>query len=83
MTHIEGTHLTVAAMADQEVAVVMHYDNIRVTHITMTPDEARAHAADIIAAAGRAENPRATRIIRTEPDYREGPEWYNRHDERL
>ncbi len=83
MTHIEGTHLTVAATPDQEVAVVMHYDAIRVAHVSLTPDEARAHAADIIAAAGRAENPRAARIIRTEPDYREGPEWFDKHNERL
>lgn len=83
MTHIEGTHLTVAAMPDREVAVVMHYDKIRVAHVTLTPDAARAHAADLIAAAGRAENPREHRIVRTEPDYRDGPQWRDKHSEEL
>lgn len=80
---IAGPHMTVAATPDQEVVVVMNYDEIRVAHVSLTPDAARALAADITAAAGRAENPRATRIIRNEPDYREGPLWFDKHSEEL
>lgn len=83
MTLIDGSHITVAATPDQEVAVVTHFEHVGVVHVNLTPEAARALAADITAAAGRAENPRAARIIRTEPDYRDGPEWFDRHNERL
>lgn len=75
--------LTVAATPAREVAVVVLYNTIQVAHVLYTPDEARALAADITAAAHRADNPRAARIIRTEPDYREGPLWFDKHSEEL
>ena len=87
MTFRAGPHLTVAATPDKEVAVVMSYDEVKVSHVTLSPDAARQLGIDIIAAAARAELPPRLdqRFITNHslPQDRAHIRWADEHDERL
>lgn len=75
---------TTAATPDQEVAIVYHYGGHKSKSTTLTPDQARDLAIQVIAAAARAEQPPRpnTRALH-HPEDRTGPEWMTQHDERL
>ena len=78
---------TTAATPDGEVAIVFHYGGHKSKSTTMTPDQARDFAIQVIAAAARAELPPRldTRTLRfpTHPEDRTGPEWQDKHSEEL
>lgn len=72
--------ITTAATPDKGVAVILQQGTEGYS-LTMEPAAARDIAADILAAADRAEHARPRRLP-AQPD-ESGPEWYDEHDERL
>ena len=76
-------HFTAAATPDREVALVIHYDRTKARFLTVTPDQARDIAAQITAAADRAERPPRIRTMTVGQPDRSGLEWAHEDDERL